>query len=336
MKLIAILLPRGNVNFVKALAAKEIFDTANYHYQRQGHAPLFEIRFIGFPTSQVDVSGTLQATPHCEMMAICEPDLIIIPAMNDAADAMLAGNNEMIAWIRTSYERGAAVAGLCTGVFLLAATGLLKGRECTTHWWAAASLQQMFPEVRVVPEKIMTARHRLYTSAGSYSSFHLVLHLVALYYGQECATQCAKYLQIDPDRNSQLPFSIFSGSQNHDDQAVLAAQHYIVDRITERITIEQLAALVFISKRNFIRRFTRATGLAPGDYIRKSKIEYVKKALEQGRKTVSEIMYEIGYNDEKAFRQFFRKLVGVTPNEYKRKFSTCHYHTTRRLISGHY
>ena len=219
------------------------------------------------------------------------------------------------------YKNGGEVASLCTGAFILAAGGLLDGRQCSTHWGSADVFERMFPKVNLAIEKIVTDEHGLYTTGGALSSMNLVLHIIEKYYDRDTAIYIAKVFEIDLERNSQSAFVIFSGQKNHDDKEIGKAQLFIEKNISDRIIVEKLSAKYSIDRRNFDRRFKKATGNSPLEYMQRVKIEAAKKWLETSRKTVSEVMYDVGYSDVKAFREVFRKITGLSPIEYRSKYN---------------
>jgi transcriptional regulator GlxA family with amidase domain len=150
---------------------------------------------------------------------------------------------------------------------------------------------------------------------------NLVLHLIGKYYDRETAIYCAKVFEVEYDRNDQSEFIIFSGQKNHNDKEIRQAQLYMESRVGEKIIVEELCDLFSIDRRNFDRRFKRATGNSPYEYLQRVKIEAAKKHLETSRKTVNEIMYEVGYSDVRAFREVFKKYTGMSPVDYKHRYN---------------
>jgi transcriptional regulator GlxA family with amidase domain len=321
MKHLSIVLPQGQANLMKIIGTRELFEVANYQLTIAGLEPLFEIQFVGTQDVHKFVSGYLAIRPEACFKEIKKTHLIIIPAMDDSFPKVIAENSELIKWITDQYKNGAQVASLCTGAFLLAATGLLDNKQCTTHWWTVNLFSKMFPKVKVVADKIITDEKGLFTSAGSFSSFNLLLYLIEKLYGRENAINCSKALELDISRSSQSPFMIFSGQKDHDDDEIRSAQEYIEQMVGEKISIEWLAEKAATSKRNFERRFKKATGNTPVEYIQRIRVEAAKKQLEVSRKTVNEIMYDVGYSDVKAFRTIFKKLAGLSPVEYKQHYN---------------
>jgi transcriptional regulator GlxA family with amidase domain len=170
-------------------------------------------------------------------------------------------------------------------------------------------------------DRLITDEHGIYTNGGAYSFLNLIIYLVEKYYDRQTAIYCAKTFQIEIDRNSQSEFAIFTGQKSHGDDMVMKAQEFIEGHIDEKISFEHLSSRFSVGRRNFDRRFIKATGNTPLEYSQRVKIESAKKALESTRKTVSEVMYEVGYSDIKAFREVFRKITGMSPLAYKEKYN---------------
>jgi len=233
----------------------------------------------------------------------------------------LCANKSFIPWICTQYRNGAEVASFCTGAFLLASTGLLNGKRATTHVFSADAFTSNFPEVIMEPEAVVTHDAGVYTSGGATSTFHLLLWLVEKHCGREQAVYIAKLFAIDMDRNKQSYFARFLPDKNHQDELVSSAQQRMEARYSQSATIEEIIGDIPSSRRNFVRRFKHATGLTPIEYLQRTRIEAAKNLLERTNQSVSEVMFNSGYNDMKSFRQVFKKGVGLTPTEYRDKFN---------------
>ncbi len=218
-------------------------------------------------------------------------------------------------------KRGAEIATICTGAFLLAASGILDGKSCSTHWSVAENFRSMFPKVNLQTDKLITDENGIYTNGGAYSFLNLVIYLVEKYYDRQTAIFCSKVFQIELDRNSQSAFAIFTGQKSHGDEMVVQAQAYIESKLDEKLSVEDLSTRFSVGRRNFDRRFIRATGNTPVEYSQRVKIESAKKALETSRKTINEVMYQVGYSDVKAFREVFRKITGMSPLQYRTKYN---------------
>jgi transcriptional regulator GlxA family with amidase domain len=320
MKHLTIVVPEGKINLSSIIGSFKIFSRANEHWQSLGNQPRFTIQVAGFVKELSLYDGLFSIHP-ADLHQIKKTDLIIIPSINKDYDSVIKKNTALAAWIKDQFKNGAEVASICTGAFLLAAAGVVTGKACSTHWIAAAAFRKMFPETNVVPEKIITDEHGIYTNGGAFSFLNLMLYLVEKKFDRQTAIYCAKVFQIDIDRNEQSPFMIFAGQKDHDDELIKKTQLFIENNLQEKITFEELAAQYAISRRNFDRRFIKATGNTPVEYLQRVKVEAAKKQLETGRKTINEVMYDVGYADVKAFREVFKKVTGLSPLEYRNKYN---------------
>ena len=322
-KHISIVVPAGDAILSSIIGPYKTFSTANAYMMQTGRAtvPPFTIQFVGVSDETRLYDGVFNVKPNAIIDSVKKTDLIIIPALNVDFGLEVARNAPFIPWITEQYTQGAEVASLCTGAFVLASTGLLDGKKCTTHWLAADSFRHIFPKAHLMTERIVTDEKGIYTSGGAYSFLNLMLYLIEKYAGREVAIYVSKVLEVDIDRKSQLTFVIFDKQKNHQDDLVKEAQHFIENNFTDKITIEQLSDKFAISRRNFERRFKKASGNSPVEYIQRVKIEAAKKSLESTRENINEVMYAVGYSDSKAFRTVFKKHTGLSPTEYKLKYN---------------
>jgi transcriptional regulator GlxA family with amidase domain len=248
-------------------------------------------------------------------------DLIFVPAISGDLQHALDINSDLVDWIVVQHAKGAEVASLCIGAFLLASTGLLDGRKCSTHWIYANDFREMFPQVELVDDRIITEEQGLYSSGGANSYWNLLLYLLEKFTNREMAIWASKFFAIEIDRKTQSPFIMFNGQKTHEDEPIKQAQEFIEKNVTEKISIEELAVRFAIGRRHFERRFKKATNNTPVEYIQRVKIEAAKKHLEGGRMNVNEVMYEVGYSDTKAFRTVFKKITGLSPIDYRNKYT---------------
>lgn len=320
MKHITILAAAGS-NLGSIDNPRRAFLQVNDYLQQKGLPPMFKVQIAGINREILLNNGLCTLYPDVEIKNIKKTDLIIIPAFDGDIQNEIAQNYSLVPWIIQQYKNGAEIASLCIGAFLLASTGLLHGRNCSTHWRAANEFKKLFPDVHLVTDKVITDEYGLYTSGGAFSSANLILYIIGKYTDRETAIHCAKIFQVDIDRHTQSPFIIFKGQKDHDDEQIKQAQEYIEKNYQEKITVDQLSSLLAVSRRNLERRFKKATSNTVVEYIQRVKIEAAKKYLEITRKNVSEVMYDVGYCDTKAFRNIFRRITGLSPVEYKVKYN---------------
>ena len=321
MKHLTIIVPEGQNNLSSIVGPYKIFSRANAYWKETGRNELFKIELAGVSKKVDFYGGLFTVNPQVNVSAIAKTDLIIIPSLNHNYENAVKGNKALIDWIGKQYKEGAEIASICTGAFMLASSGILDGKSCSTHWAAAGNFRKMFPKVDLQPDRLITDEHGIYTNGGAYSFLNLMVYLVEKYYDRPTAIFCSKVFQIEMDRNSQSAFAIFTGQKLHGDEMVKEAQAFIESKLEEKISIEALSSRYAVSRRNFDRRFIKATGNTPVEYAQRVKIESAKKALETSRKTISEVMYEVGYSDVKAFREVFRKITGMSPLEYRNRYN---------------
>lgn len=286
-----------------------------------GREPLFDVKLVGLSAETIQRNGLFAIKPDLLIDQVKKTDMIIIPAIHEDYTKALEENAAFIPWIKKHYEQGTELVSFCIGAFFLAATGLLKGKQCATHWTTANDFRTMFPDVNLVDDKIMTAEDGIYTSGGAYSYLNLLIYLVEKNAGRDIAVLTAKAFMIDIDRISQSPFIIFQGQKSHTDEPVKKAQEFIEHNFEEKITVDQLASMLALGRRNLERRFKKATANTVVEYIQRVKMEVAKKSLESSRENVNEVMYNVGYTDTKAFRTTFKKITGLSPVQYRNKYS---------------
>jgi len=298
-----------------------VFTMVNNFLEERSKEKLFNVQLVGLTKEVTFNKGSFVIRTDKLPDEVTENNLIIIPALDGVMSVGVQLNKEYAYWIAEQYKEGAEVASLSSGVFLLAFSGLLKGRECTTHWLNANELKYFYPSIHVVDEKMITDQHGLYSSGGSNAYWNLLIHLVEKYAGREIAIYTAKYFVIDLNKNFQSPFIVFHGLKDHEDEEIKDAQAYIEQHYKDKFTVDQLAAKFNMTRRTFERRFKKATRNTVAEYIQREKIEGAKKQLEIGRKSINEIMINVGYSDTQTFRNIFQRITGVTPVDYKSKYA---------------
>jgi transcriptional regulator GlxA family with amidase domain len=321
MKHISILVLMGHTSLPNIDGTQQILNEVNKFAAIIGRSNIFNVQLVGISKEVSQRNGAFTIVPDCLIADIKKTDLIIIPAMHGDMDTSIKENAEFLPWIIKQYNEGAEIASLCIGAFFLAATGLLNGKQCATHWATANQFRQLYPEVNLVSERILTDEDRIYTSGGAYAFLNLLVYLIEKNAGREVAIMISKAFMIDIDRASQSPFMMFQGQKEHIDDPILKAQDFIEGNYQERITVDQLADKFAIGRRSFERRFKKATNNTVAEYIQRVKIEAAKKDFETSRKNISEVMFEVGYTDTKAFRTTFKKITGLTPIEYRNKYN---------------
>ncbi|WPR77376.1 GlxA family transcriptional regulator [Algoriphagus sp. NG3] len=299
--------------------AHYMFKSVNDFLEASGSEPMFHIQLVGL-SNQVRLSDgiyTIQSDTTIDELG--KTDLILIPPVSGDLSESIDVNKEFLPWIKQQYANGSQVASLCVGAFLLAETGLLDYKWCSTHWKAVNEFRFQYPKVRLV-NKVFTDDKGLYTSGGANSYWNLLIYLVGKFSNHEIAIKTSKYFEVDMDRVDQGSYEIFEGSRLHNDEAIHKVQDFIERQYQERLNLEELAEVAQLGQRTFQRRFKNAAHHTVNTYIQKVRIEAAKKFLEYDALSVSEIIYEVGYTDFEAFRKIFRRETGLSPMRYRLKY----------------
>jgi transcriptional regulator GlxA family with amidase domain len=320
MKTVSILVPESSV--LQAIADPQyLFSAVNQFLAVSGQTPLFHVELVGAKKEMKLNDGMFSVFTDRLVKDIKKTDLIIIPALFGDMQTAVSKNQNLIGWLKEQYQYGAELASLCVGAFLLASTGLLNGRRCSTHWGFQNEFREMFPEVEVIDGSVITEENRIYSSGGANSYWSLLLHLVEKYTDRGTAILASKYFAVDIDRDSQAAFSMFTGQKNHSDTEVKKGQVYIEKNFQEKISVDEIADFVCVGRRSLERRFKQATNNSVLEYINRVKIEAAKRSFESSRKNINQVMFDVGYTDTKAFRTMFKKITGLTPIEYRNKYN---------------
>jgi len=322
MTSVGVLLPH-DYRLLSVAAILDVLEAANKIHKANEKTTAFNIGLYQLATSTQEVLPSFHGYPVTKIEQDNKLDLILIPSFStDDIPQTIGKNHAYLPWLHQQFRKGAEIGTFCTGAFLLAASGLLNGKVATTHVDACPAFNAAFPDVVLRGDKTVTQDGRLFTSGGSTSSFHLLLHLVQKYCGRDVAVKIAKIFAIDMDRHNQSYFSTFQPSRDHNDNIVAMVQQKIEANYQEAETIEELIKDIPSSRRNVLRRFKQITGIPPIEYLQQIRIEAAKKLLEQTNQHMGEVIFSSGYNDPKAFRRIFRKIVGMTPTAYREKFQS--------------
>lgn len=324
MKHISVIVPSGKSIVDTIIAPYNLLSMANSYFGRMNDLDEdpFKIDLVGLTKDPVLYQGLFSVQPTTTIHDLAKSDLIIVSPISGNLEKEVKNNIDFVNWIKQQrIQHDAELASLCKGAFLLAETGLLNGKSCATHWTAHGEFRKKYPKVNLMPEKIICEDNGIYSSGGAYSILNFTLYLIERYFGRETAIWCSKLSEVEIDRISQSEFIIFSGQKDHSDEPILKAQRHIEENYMHKMQVDEIAKMVHLNGRSFLRRFKKATANTPLEYMQRVKVEGAKKRLESTVKTVLEVMYEIGYNDEKAFRATFRKYTGLAPKEYQKKYN---------------
>ncbi|MCR6645221.1 MAG: GlxA family transcriptional regulator [Terricaulis sp.] len=250
-----------------------------------------------------------------------QPSFVIVPGrLTGPPDAEEAA--PCARWLLNRHAQGATVASTCGGAFLLAATGLLSGRPATTHWSFGEELRARFPDVRVDTDKIVIEDGDIITAGGLMAWTDLGLRIVDRLLGPSVMIETSKFLLIDPSGREQRHYSSFSPKLTHGDETILKVQHWLQTKAGKPVSVADMAAHAGLEERTFLRRFKASTGHRPVEYVQHLRIGKARELLEFTKRPVDQIAWAVGYEDAGAFRKLFQRIMGLTPGEYRQRFSS--------------
>jgi transcriptional regulator GlxA family with amidase domain len=248
------------------------------------------------------------------------PAYVVIPGR--LADPLTAAEaSAFVPWLRQQHQQGATLGSICGGAFMLGHSGLLAGRRATTHWLYAEAFTAMFPEVTMTPSDIVVEDGDIITAGGMLAWTDLGLRLIHRVLGPTVMADAAKFLLVDPSGREQRNYSTFAPRLNHGDTAVLKVQHWLQAHSGEEINIPDLAERAGMEPRTFLRRFQKATGLKPTEYVQALRIGLAREKLEFSRESVERIAFNVGYKDPSAFRRVFQRVTGPSASAYRERFA---------------
>ncbi len=289
--------------------------------QGQAPAPRFRVTSASIDGRAIRSPYGIAVTPETSIEAIGRTDIVVVPSSGLQIDEKMVANSALVPWLRRQYEQGAFLAGVCVGAAYLAETGLLDGREATTHWALAAQLERRYPKVCWRPEMMVTEEARLLCSGGVTAAADASLYLVEKLCGHQVALECARSLLLNMPRVNQSGYAVLPLSPDHDDEGVRRAEILLQTRCRETITLEALADMVGMSPRTLGRRFKASTGRLPGAYQQAVRIDLAKAMLERDARSIQSVSAEVGYEDAAFFRALFKRSTGMTPAEYRARFA---------------
>lgn len=283
----------------------------------EGEKPFFDVTLVTVDGKPFETITGMKIVPHTAMARAPKADLVVISALASLNSERYPGAVE---WLKSQAGEGADLASVCTGAFLLAATGLLDGKTATTHWAFADTFRAEYPSVNLKPERIITDEGRLFTSAGFTAGMDLSLYLVEKYCGFAVASGSARAMVYDLNRSSQTPYSVFSARKNHGDAIVLRIQNWMENHFEEKLSYPGMCRKFGQSVRTFERRFLSATGMTPLQYLHAVRIEAAKRLLAESSMSFDEITWKVGYGDGGFLRKVFLRETGMKPADYRRRF----------------
>ena len=281
-------------------------EASRLNTERGGKGPAFQVRILETEGGLPDSSAAWTA-------------LVLPPSLGSALPGDPTG--VLTDWLRARHGEGALLCSVCAGAFLMAETGLLAGRPATTHWGLKAPFTQRFPEVHLDTDRILIDDGDLVTAGGLMAWVDLGLRLVDRFLGPEAMLATARHFLVDPGGREQRFYSTFAPVLGHGDAAVLKAQTWVQTHSGKKVDVPDMARSAGLGERTFQRRFHRATGMRPTEYLQHLRIGKARDLLERTDRAVEEIAWKVGYEDPGAFRKIFIRLMGLSPSDYRRRFA---------------
>ncbi|KAA2241308.1 helix-turn-helix domain-containing protein [Chitinophaga agrisoli] len=301
-------------------SCRQLFSRVNDFMKYQHKPPFYDVEIVGLAKNTMLSNGLYTINVDKTIEQVKKTDIVVLPLLCGDFKKAIHENKAYNNWITGQHRNNAEIVCLCVGSFYLASTGLLDNKKCAVHWAAKNEFKEMFPGIKIIDDTIITDENGIYTCGGGFSYLNLLLYVIEKHLGRDISILASKMFEIDIERKSQNPFMIFIGQKKHGDEIVLQAQEYIENNPTETFTVDAVCDKFSVGRRTFERRFKKCTDNSILEYIQRVKVEYAKKHLEAGKKTINEIIYEAGYNDIDAFRKTFRKITDLSPLEYRKKY----------------
>lgn len=288
-------------------------------------SPPFAVEIVGSARTTMMAASGLPIAIQRSFGEIERSDIVIVPTMAVDEGWETGCHPESVDWMRRMHEGGAMLCSACTGLALLAETGLLDGRQATTHWAFAPSFRRNFPDVELLLNEVLVTageREEFAMSGGAASWQDLVLYLIGRFVSPTASQAIAKFELLERHAEGQAPYLPFVPRIQHGDALVLGLQQWLEDNFAVASPVREMAERSGLSPRAFERRFRQASGLSPIGYVQRVRIEEAKRRLESTDAPIDEISWEVGYEDPAAFRRLFKRIARVTPGRYRRKFAT--------------
>jgi transcriptional regulator GlxA family with amidase domain len=287
-------------------------------------APPFTIEIVAARRGSVALASGVPVEARRAISEVDATDIVIVPSILLGPDGWVPGRyREIVEWAHRMHAQGASICSACSGVFLLAETGLFDGKEATVHWLYANEFARTFPQVPLSPHRVLVVsgtRGELVTSGASMTWHDLVLYLIARHVGATAAQTVARSFALQWHHDGLAPYIVFEGRKDHGDAAIADAQAWLATHFAVASPVEEMVRRSTLAERTFKRRFTEATGFAPIDYVQRLRIEDAKRRLERTSVSADEISWKVGYEDAAFFRRLFKRVTGMTPGAYRRRF----------------
>jgi transcriptional regulator GlxA family with amidase domain len=287
------------------------------------HMP-FHVEIVGESAGPLQLASGIPINVQRAIDDIEATDIVIVPSILLRDEGWEKGRYPLLVdWLRKMHEVGAVLCSACSGVFLLAETGLFDGKDATVHFGYARAFAKTYPSIRIHPERVLmvSGRHEELVSSGASMSWHdLALYLIARYTGAIAAQEIARGFALQWHQEGLVPYMVFEGRRDHGDAEIQSAQQWINKHFSVAQPVEEMVKRSRLAGRTFKRRFLQATGLTPLAYVQRLRIEDAKRRLERTDTSIEEISWQVGYEDPAFFRRLFKRTIGLAPGAYRKRF----------------
>lgn len=284
----------------------------------------FRAEIVGEVAGPLELASGMPISVQRAVAEIASTDIVIVPSVLLRAGGWEKGRYPgLVDWLRRMHARGALLCSACSGIFLLAETGLFDGRDATVHFGYAHAFAVAYPDVPIHPERVLVIsglREELVCSGASMAWHDLVLYLIARYVGAGAAQEVARMFALQWHQEGLTPYIVFDGRRDHGDVEIQSAQSWLDKNFSLANPVEEMIKRSRLAERTFKRRFTCATGLTPIAYVQRLRVEDAKRRLEQTQASIDEISWQVGYEEAAFFRRLFKRRTGMTPGAYRRRF----------------
>lgn len=284
----------------------------------------FQVEIVGEAVGALALASGVPIQVQRAITGITTTDIVIVPSFLLRADSWEQNRYpEIIQWLRAMHERGAIICSACSGIFLLAETGLFDGKDATVHFNYAAIFAATYPAVIIHPERVLviSGQHEELICSGASMSWHdLVLYLIARFAGATTAQEVARLFALQWHQDGLTPYIIFEGKLDHGDAQINSAQQWLSTHFSVANAVDEMIKHSRLAERTFKRRFAIATGIAPIAYVQRLRIEDAKRRLERTTTSIDEISWRVGYEDAAFFRRLFKRTTGMAPSAYRKRF----------------
>ena len=289
-----------------------------------GERAPFDVEIVGETAGPLGLASGVAINVQRAIDVIETSDIVIVPSVLLRPEGWKKGRYpHLVGWLHAMHDRGAVLCSACSGIFLLAETGLFDGKDVTVHFRYAQVFAATYPAVPIHPERVLTIsglREELVSSGASTTWHDLVLYLIARYAGSTTAQEVARLFALQWHQDGLTPYIIFEGKSDHGDGDIQSAQQWLGDHFSVANAVEDMIKRSKLAERTFKRRFAKATGLTPIAYVQRLRIEDAKRRLERTDASVDEVSWRVGYEDAAFFRRLFKRTTGLAPGAYRKRF----------------